>query len=96
MKTALVGICVLTVLTACTPISREQAADRCEQRARAAQAPEAELEVGVNSRTGTFVGGSIGISSDFIRGADPIAVYESCVVNLTGELPIRPPVLRDL
>ncbi len=96
MKSWCLALLCAALVTACTPISREAAADRCEQRARAAQAPEAEIQIGANSRTGTFVNGSIGISSDFIRGADPIAVYESCVVNLTGEPPIRPPMLRNL
>lgn len=96
MKLRATAMTCLALLSACVPISREAAADRCEDRARAAQAPEAEVQIGTNSRTGAFVNGSIGISSDFIRGSDPLAVYQSCVVNLTGEPPIRPPVLRDL
>ena len=83
-------------LVSCGQISPERAADQCEERARAAQGPEIEIGIGANSNTGGFVNGSIGVSSDFIRGTDPVAVYESCVFNLTGELPIRPPVLRDL
>jgi hypothetical protein len=83
-------------LTACElpPISPENAADRCEERARGAQGPQAEVTLGVNSNTGGFASGSVGISSDFLRGFDPVAVYESCVQNLTGEPPIRPPQLR--
>jgi len=83
-------------LAACDlpPISREKAAERCEGRARGAQGPETEVTLGVNSNTGGFASGSIGISSDFLRGLDPVAVYESCVQNLTGQPPIRPPQLR--
>jgi len=84
------------LVTACTPISPERAADRCEERARAAQGPQIGLTLGANSDSGPFASGSIGISADAIRGRDPVAVYESCVVNLTGELPIRPPRLRDM
>ncbi|SEW28535.1 hypothetical protein SAMN04488515_2026 [Cognatiyoonia koreensis] len=83
-------------ITACTPMSPERAADRCEERARGAQAPEAELTIGANSNSGPFAEGSISITSDFVQGRDPLAVYESCVFQLTGELPIRPPRLRDL
>ena len=83
-------------MAACTSVSPERAADQCEDRARAAQAPEVEIGVGVNSQTGGFVNGSFGISTAYLRGDDPVAVYESCVFRLTGELPIRPPVLRDL
>ncbi len=84
------------LVTACTPISPERAADRCEERARAAQGPQIGLTLGANSDSGPFASGSIGISADAIRGRDPVAVYESCVFNLTGELPIRPPRLRDM
>ncbi len=77
-------------LAACAPISPERAAERCQERARGAEGPQAEVTVGINSRTGGFASGSLGVSSDFLRGLDPVAVYESCVFNLTGELPVRP------
>lgn len=80
--------------TACTPMTPERAADICEERARAAQGPEIGLTLGANSESGPFASGSFSINSDAIRGLDPIAVYESCVMNLTGEAPIRPPRLR--
>ena len=83
-------------LAACTPISPERAADRCEERARAAQGPEVGLTIGANSNSGPFMGGSVSISSDAIMGRDPVAVYEECVFDLTGEAPIRPPRLRNL
>ena len=81
---------------ACTPISPERAADRCEERARAAQGPEVGLTLGANSNSGPFASGNINISSDAIRGLDPIAVYESCVMDLTGEPPIRAVRLRAM
>jgi len=84
------------LVTACTPISPELAADRCEERARAAQGPQVGLTLGANSDSGPFANGSISISSDAIRGLDPIEVYESCVFNLTGEIPVRPPRLRAM
>ena len=87
---------LVLLVAACTPISPERAADRCEERARAAQGPTGSVTVGTNSRSGGFFEGSIGISTDAIRGLDPVAVYDRCVLELTGELPIRPPVLRDL
>jgi hypothetical protein len=83
-------------LAACAPISPERAADRCEERARAAQGPEVGVTIGTNSNSGPFASGSISISSDAIRGRDPLAVYEECVFNLTGEMPIRPPRLRNM
>lgn len=86
----------LVALSACTPapVSPERAAEICEDRARAAQGPTGSVTVGTNSRTGGFGGVEIGVSSDFIAGRDPIAVYEACVFDKTGLAPIRPPVLR--
>ena len=92
MRIALI-VAALTA-TACTPITPERAADRCEERARAAQGPEVGVTIGANSNSGPFAGGRIGISLDAIQGRDPIAVYESCVLELTGQPPIRPVRLR--
>lgn len=91
-------ILVGLVVSGCapTPPTPEQAAQRCEERARAAQAPNVGLTLGTNSNSGPFASGSIGITSDYIRGTDPMALYESCVMNLTGQSPIRPPRLRDI
>jgi len=86
----------VVLAAACTPMSPERAAERCEERARAAQGPEVGLTLGANSESGPFASGSFGISSDAIRGLDPLAVYESCVMNLTGEPPIRPARLRAM
>ena len=93
---AIVLICAATALAACDlpPPSPERAAAQCEERARAAQGPTGELTIGANSQTGGFVKGSVGITSDYLRGEDPIAIYESCVLRLTGQPPIRPPALR--
>lgn len=85
---------LLLALAACGPVSPESAADRCEERARAAQGPTVGLTLGANSNSGPFASGSIGITSDAIRGRDPVEVYESCVFRLTGEMPIRSVRLR--
>ncbi len=79
-----------------TPPTPEEAAQRCERRAQAAQAPSVGGTVGVSSDTGASVGLSIGVSADLLRGRDPLEVYETCVIDLTGEPPIRPARLRVL
>ena len=91
-----VAIIAVSFVAACTPMTPERAAQRCEERARAAQGPEFDVTVGANSDTGVFTSSSIGISLDALRGTDPIAVYESCVLRLTGEPPIRPARLRAM
>lgn len=90
------ALAAVAVLAACTPppMAPERAADRCEAQARAAQGPTGRVTIGANSQTGGFFGGEIGVTSDFLAGRDPMAVYEQCVYRLTGQAPIRPPRLR--
>lgn len=97
MRYLLSTLCLLAV-AACDlpPPDPARVADECEERARDAQGPTAGLTIGVNSNSGGFAEGNVGITSDFLRGLDPVEVYESCVLRRTGELPIRPPVLRDI
>lgn len=86
----------LVLLAACAPpyLSPERAADLCEERARAAQGPTGSVTLGVNSGSGGFAGAEIGVTSDFLAGRDPLAVYEECVFQRSGQAPIRPPRLR--
>ena len=90
----LLGLAAL--VAGCTSPTPEQAAARCEERARAAQAPEVDLTIGASSDSGPFASASIGLSSDLLRGRDPLEVYETCVFELTGEPPIRPARLRAI
>jgi hypothetical protein len=94
--TRLAILATALLVAACTPMTPERAAERCEERARAAQGPEIDLSIGANSERGLLTSGTLSISADAIRGLDPIAVYESCVFNLTGDAPIRPPRLRAM
>ena len=82
-------------LAACGPISPERAADMCEERARAAQGitGEAAMGVGSDGRVITDIDVGFNLSSDYVRGRDPYAVYDSCVRQKTGQGPIRPLVL---
>ncbi|WP_239450504.1 hypothetical protein [Loktanella sp. S4079] len=98
MKQSFAFIMMAGLAAACspTPPTPEEAAQRCEKRAQAAQAPTGGVTVGMNSETGMSTGIEIGLSADFLRGRDPFEVYESCVIDLTGEPPIRPARLRSL
>lgn len=85
------------LLAACEPVpmSPERAAALCEERARAAQGPTGSVTIGANSEEGPFAGAEIGLSADYLSGRDPLEVYERCVIDRTGALPIRPPRLRS-
>jgi hypothetical protein len=83
------------LLAACeqVPVDPEQAALQCEQRARGAQGPTGSVTIGASSDDGPFLGTEIGLSGDYLAGRDPLQVYQDCVVQKTGALPIRPPRL---
>lgn len=83
---------LLTGLAACDlpPPDPRLVANQCEARARAAEAPTGNFTFGTNSETGPFAEASIGITSDLLQGRDPVAVYEECVYQRTGQGPIRP------
>jgi hypothetical protein len=90
------ALALLALLAACDlpPQDPELAARDCEERARAAQGPTGTVSIGVNSDSGPFTAASIGVSSDYLQGRDPVAVYEQCVYQRTGALPIRSPRLN--
>ncbi|NDU99964.1 hypothetical protein [Pseudoroseicyclus tamaricis] len=95
-RLALAALCALPILAACGPSlppDPEEVAQYCEARARAATGPTGEARLGVNSNSGPSVGLSIGLSSDYIAGRDPLEVYNECVWQRTGAAPIRPPRL---
>ncbi len=78
------------VLIACGPVSLAQAEAECVERARLAQQPRGTIEIGVNSDGSTYLGGEVGISSDYLQGADPSQVYDQCVFQRSGQMPSRP------
>ena len=81
-------------LAACGPISPERAAQECEERARQTSGLTGQARMGVGSG-GVTTGLDLGIvlSSDTLRGRDPVDVYDDCVRSKTGHSPIRPPRL---
>ncbi|MEZ5913321.1 MAG: hypothetical protein R3D84_14790 [Paracoccaceae bacterium] len=88
MKALAVAV-LLLLPAACGPVTVEQAERQCLERARLAEHPRGMVKIGTG-RGGSRVGGSISISSDFIQGRDPSALYDSCVQSKSGQLPRRP------
>jgi hypothetical protein len=81
---------VLPALSACGPVSVEQAEQQCFLRARQAVNPLAGYSVGAGTE-GIYTGDlGISVSSDLLRGRDPSAVYDTCVIQKSGELPRQP------
>lgn len=80
----------LLLLAACGPIPLAQAERQCLERARLAQQPRGEVSLGVGSGGRVAGGMELEITSDFLMGRDPSAVFETCVMQKSGQLPSRP------
>lgn len=79
----------LALLIGCGPIPVQQAERACLERARLAQKPEASIFLGVNNRGDVLKGASFGVSTDYLAGRDPSAVFNECVKSRSGQFPTR-------
>lgn len=87
-------VAVLVGLGGCGPLTLEQAERQCFERARLAKQPRGEVSVGVGSDGRKSAGLELNVSSDFLLGKDPSAVYDACVMQKAGQPPSRPLYLR--
>jgi hypothetical protein len=78
------------ILVACGPIPVQQAEKQCLQRALLAKQPRGEVAVGVNSNGKAAGSFDLTVSSDFLLGRDPSAVFDICVQQKSGQAPSRP------
>ena len=93
-ETGFLRVAVLIVLGACGPISLAEAERQCFERARLAEQHRGEVTFGVGSGGRTAAGLDLEVSSDFLLGKDPAAVYDTCVMSKAGEAPSRPLYMR--
>lgn len=77
-------------LVGCGPIPVDQAERQCMEQARLAQQPRGEISAGVASGGVTTGSIELTITSDYIMGRDPSAVYDLCVQQKSGQPPTRP------
>lgn len=80
----------VALLAACGPMSVKQAERECFERARLAASPRGEVSVGMGSNGKTAGGVELSVSTDYILGKDPSAVYETCVMSKSGAAPSVP------
>lgn len=81
---------LLLLLAACGPVSRDEAERTCFERARLAQQPRGEVGFGMASNGDTAGNLELTITSDYIQGRDPAALYDACVYQKSGQLPSQP------
>ena len=96
--TAYLVLASVSALSACAgpkPVSVEEAMAECTYRARSAIKPDVRVGVGVGTGGGYYGGGVFGgigieLSGDYLKGRSPNEVYETCVVDRSGEKPTQP------
>lgn len=93
MRAGLIPL-ILLPLAACGPVSVERAEAMCYERARLAAAPRGEIGLGVSSDGSTASRIKLEVSSDYIAGRDPSAVYDACVYQKSGQPPRLPLYMR--
>lgn len=76
-------------LLACGPIPVDRAERECAQRARMAEKPEATVFIGVNDQGEVMKGASFSVTTDYLKGRDPAAVFTECVKQRSGQFPTR-------
>ena len=83
------AVAALAVLAACGPMSVERAEDACFERARLAAGPRGMIAAGAGSG-GAKAKMKLELSSDYVLGRDPSALYDACVYQKSGQPPRQP------
>lgn len=94
LRTAIFRALPLAVLvSACGPIPVDQAETSCLRDAELAQRPRGEARIGVTAGGGGYSGASgrldLDVSTDYLAGKDPSAVFNQCVMRRSGQMPTR-------
>ncbi|MBD1202888.1 MAG: hypothetical protein O9292_12350 [Rhodobacteraceae bacterium] len=80
----------LVALVACGPIPVQRAEQQCLGRAQLAAKPRGMVSAGVTSGGNATGGLKLEVSSDYLLGRDPSAVFDTCVYQKSGVPPTRP------
>ena len=84
------GLPFVLILAACGPMSVERAEEHCFRKAELAAGPKGSVGIGANSKGQKAGHIEVAVSSDWLTGKDPSAVYDTCVMAKSGEAPRRP------
>ncbi len=85
-----VVVCLIALSVAgCGPVPVEQAEQDCLDQARLARQPRVEVEVAAGSGGQVKTSLDLTVSSDYLTGRDPSAVFNFCVQRKSGQFPDR-------
>ena len=90
MRLAALILAPTIALAPCGPIPVNRAEEQCFDRARLAAKPRGMISAGVNSNGDAIGGLKLEVSSDYLMGRDPSAIFDTCVYQKSGQPPTRP------
>ena len=88
---------LLAGIAGCGPVPVERAEAICARKADLAGGPRGSVAMGVVGGGGSVRPAGrvhLELSSDYLMGRDPAAVYDRCVVERSGQLPLHPYIGR--
>ena len=80
---------LLACLAGCGPVPLDEAERLCVDQARLAEKPRSSVELGYGSGGRVRAALDVEITSDYLAGRDPSAVFNACVQNRSGQFPSR-------
>lgn len=87
------ALVLLAGLSGCGPVPVAQAERSCLEDARAAEAPQGEIALGLGSGGGRVrptARVEMSVSADYVMRRDPSDVFARCVMQRSGQSPTRP------
>lgn len=88
------ALALLLLVSACGPVTLQQAERQCVERAKSAAGPRGEIAVGVGSgKPRSRI--KLEVNSDYLMGRDPSAVFDQCVFQKSGQPPSQPLYTRS-
>jgi hypothetical protein len=87
LRLCLTGVLLCGAAAACGPVPVDQAEEQCFTPALQARNPLTGTNIGVDGPTGEL---ELTVTSDFVQGRDPAAVYNACVYRKSGQMPRQP------
>ena len=90
MARSFVAFAPLAGMVSCGPVPVDVAERDCLQNARLAASPRGYVGLGVNANGNAAGVLDVSISSDYLAGRDPSAVFNACVQQRSGQFPSRP------
>jgi hypothetical protein len=90
IRAAVLLMSLMLTLAACGPVTVADAERQCLARAYDATGPHGSVAVGVGGNGQARGKVSLGVTSDFLMGRDPSAVFDQCVYQKSGQPPTQP------